>query len=256
MRLAIYQSTSPAGDLPAGLKIVYQALKEAAAVHVDMLTMPEVFLPGYASVTADIPEDWNKVHSKISQMCKSHEVALTIGLAEYEDNAVFNTAYTFGADGSEINKYRKIQLFRPAEKALYQPGDCYKTFEYIGVKFGVLICYDVEFTEHVRELANRGVQVILGPTANMAPYVTSNLIMIPSRAVENGLTIVYANYCGSEAHLDYVGLSTICGPDGYALASKGQNPGLIVAELPGSWSERDVPHSTQREDLIPKEMLK
>ena len=167
-----------------------------------------------------------------------------------------NSAYVFGASGSEIAKYRKIQLFGEDEKALYTPGNSYQTFDYLGVKFGLLICYDVEFPEHVRELARRGVDVVLVPTANMMPYVNSNLIMVPSRAVENGITIVYANYCGTEAHLDYVGLSTICGPDGYALACKGQNPGLIVAELPNGWSERDAPVSSQHNDLISVENLK
>lgn len=255
MRLALYQANSPAGDISAGLKVVEQALADAAQVHADMLTMPEIFIPGYASTTATKPEGWDDVHARLSEMCAKHKVALTIGLAEYETDAVYNSAYTFDADGEVICKYRKIQLFGEDEKALYKPGNRYETFEYKGVKFGVLICYDVEFPEHVRALANRGVEVILGPTANMMPYVNSNLIMIPSRALENGLTIVYANYCGSEAHLDYVGLSTICGPDGYSIASKGQSPGLIVAELPNGWSERDIQLYSQREDLVPLETI-
>ncbi|MEM8652122.1 MAG: nitrilase-related carbon-nitrogen hydrolase, partial [Pseudomonadota bacterium] len=133
MRLALYQANSPAGDISAGLKVVEQALADAAQVHADMLTMPEIFIPGYASTTATKPEGWDDVHARLSEMCAKHKVALTIGLAEYETDTVYNSAYTFDADGEVICKYRKIQLFGEDEKALYKPGNRYETFEYKGV---------------------------------------------------------------------------------------------------------------------------
>ncbi|MCY3612219.1 MAG: hypothetical protein OXH51_11870 [Gemmatimonadetes bacterium] len=49
--------------------------------------------------------------------------------------------------------YRKIQLFGPDEQALYTAGDAYVTFAFKGTRFGLLICYDAEFPEHVRHLA-------------------------------------------------------------------------------------------------------
>ena len=82
------------------------------------------------------------------------------------------------------------------------------------------------------------------------PFVNVNQVMVPSRAAENGVTIVYANYCGSEKDLTYTGLSGIFGPDGYLLAGKGQRPGLCVADLPGAWREHDMPLSTQQSDLV------
>ena len=83
----------------------------------------------------------------------------------------------------------------------------------------------------------------------MMPFVNVHHIAVPSRAMENGITIVYANYCGSEGDLDYTGLSGVFGPDGYPLAMKGQGEGLCVAELPGTWSEHGIPVATQLTDL-------
>ncbi|MEM9269922.1 MAG: nitrilase-related carbon-nitrogen hydrolase, partial [Pseudomonadota bacterium] len=159
------------------------------------------------------------------------------------------SAFALGPDGAELARYRKLQLFGPDEARAFTPGDSYVTFEYQGIRFGLLICYDVEFPEHVRALARHGAQVILVPTANMMPFVNVNHIAVPARAFENGITVVYANYCGSEGPLTYTGLSGIFGPDGYLLGGKGQGEGLCVAELPGAWSEHGIPTSTQLTDF-------
>lgn len=249
MILGLYQCPSPRGDLAAGLARVSDALTQAAQAHVDMLTMPEAFLPGYGSTPRSPPDGWNRVVPQLSALCVQHGVALTIGLPEYDGAFVYNSTLTISASGEILARYRKIQLFGPAEAALFAPGDRYVTFNYLGTCFGLLICYDVEFPEHTRALARAGADVILVPTANMTPFVNVNQIIVPARAAESALTIVYANYCGSEGDLEYVGLSAIQGPDGYLLGGKGTQEGLCIAELPEGWNEHGIPLSTQLIDL-------
>mgnify|MGYP000044149796 CR=1 FL=1 len=113
------------------------------------------------------------------------------------------------------------------------------------------ICYDIEFPEHTRALVRAGAQVILTPTANMRPYVNVSIIQVPGRALENAVTIAYANYTGSEGDLTYVGYSVIAGPDGYPLASKGKGTGLLVADLPTGLLENAIPFTTQLADFRP-----
>ncbi len=251
MRLGLFQSTSPKGDIAEGLATVEQALSEAAAVDLGMLVMPELFLPGYGhAVDHGSGTDQQEA---VADLCRRHGVALTIGLEEHQGPKRFNTAYSFGADGTVLAKYRKIQLFGPGEAAAFTPGDAFTVFDYQGVRFGLLICYDVEFPEHVRALTQLGAKVVLVPTANMMPFVNVNQILVPARACENAITIVYANYCGSEGALDYTGCSVIAGPDGYPLALKGTGPGLTIADLPGDWSERGIPDATQQDDYRPVE---
>jgi predicted amidohydrolase len=266
MRIGLYQAASPAGDIPAGFAVIEAALAGAAETGVQMLVMPELFLPGYNAVSATPPEGWDAVLPRLCALCQSHGVALTIGLPEYTDPeytdpeytdpedtdaAVYNSAYAIGAEGKVLASYRKVQLFGPREAALFAPGDQLVTFDYLGTRFGLLICYDVEFPEHVRALARVGAEAILVPTANMMPFVNVNVIQVPGRALENGVTIAYANFCGSEGDLDYVGCSVIAGPDGYPLAMKGTGPGLLVAELPSDLLENGIPFSTQLADYRP-----
>ncbi len=251
MRIAVYQTPSPAGDLPAGFDILDLALTNAALADADMLVMPELFLPGYNAVTATPPEGWDRVMTQVQDMCKRHDCALTIGLPDYDTKAVYNAAYAISATGEAVAKYRKLQLWGARENALFSPGDGLVTFSYGGTKFGLAICYDIEFPEHARALARAGVAAILTPTANMMPHINVNLIQVPGRAMENGISIAYANYTGSEGDLDYVGHSVISGPDGYPMAAKGMGAGLLVADLPTGLGENGIPYSTQLSDYRP-----
>ena len=249
MIVGLYQAESPKGNVAKAIETLAQVLESAASANVDMLVFPEVFVPGYGAATSMPPDGWGDVEAQLAALCKSHTIGMTIGLPEYSDGKVFNSALAFGADGQELARYRKIQLFGEMENALYTPGDSYTTFTYMGRTFGLLICYDVEFPEHVRALKRMGAEIVLVPTANMMPFINVNQFLVPARAAENDVTVVYANYCGSEGDLDYVGLSTICGPDGHQLAGKGTGPGLCIAEIPNGWSEHGIPASTQISDL-------
>lgn len=251
MRVGLFQAPSPSGDLNAGLAVIESALARASGSGVEILVMPELFLPGYNAVTATPPEGWDAVMPRLTELCARSRVALAIGLPEYTKDAVYNSAFVIGPDGAQIAKYRKVQLYGAREKALFQAGDQLVTFDYRGMRFGLLVCYDVEFPEHTRALARAGASVLLVPTANMVPFINVCLIQIPGRALESGLTIVYANYCGSEGDLDYVGHSIIAGPDGYPLGSKGTGAGLVVAELPDGIGENGIPLSTQLADYRP-----
>lgn len=249
MIVGFYQCPSPKGDMDAGFKTIETALHAASEAHVDMLVLPEAFLPGYGATPPTAPPDWSMVETRLSELCLRFETALTIGLPEYHLGQVFNSAAAFSSGGDMLARYRKIQLFGETENALYQAGNEYVVFDYLGKRWGLLICYDVEFPEHVRALAQKGAEIILVPTANMMPFVNVSEILVPSRAAENGVSIVYANYCGPEGDLTYTGLSVICGPDGYPMARKEIGTGLCVAELFDTHRQPDIPVSTQLADL-------
>ena len=100
-----------------------------------------------------------------------------------------------------------------------------------GWRLGLLICYDVEFPENTRRLALAGAEVILVPTANMAPYDFVCEVTVRARAYENQCYVAYANYCGSEGTIQYCGLSSICAPDGSRLAVAGRAEELVSGKL-------------------------
>jgi 5-aminopentanamidase len=234
MRLALWQGTSPAADLESACAEAEAALAAAAAMGATALVLPEVWLPGYNQ--PDIPSRALPLGSpplrRLADAARRHSTALVVGFAEREGDRVYNSAACFGPDGALLCNYRKVQLYGPREAALYTPGDALPTFRLGAETAAILICYDVEFALHVKSLADRGVTVILVPTANMAPFTHVPRATVPAMAACHGVTIVYANYCGVEGDLAYVGLSAIAGPHGEILAQAGETPALLIADVP------------------------
>jgi 5-aminopentanamidase len=250
MRLAVLQTPSPEGDLDAAIDQVERALSAAGAARADALVVPEVFLPGYnlADLAAHALADGAPALQRLSAATAVAGTALVLGYAEAQGSRVYNTALCIDPAGRECARYRKVQLYGPREKAIFTPGDAYVTFTLAGRKAALLICYDVEFAPHVAALAHMGTEVILVPTANMAPYSHVVRHTVPAMAANHGLAIAYANYCGSERDLTYVGGSLIVGPHGEVLAQAGDHPALLIADIPGIDPGRV---STQARDFRP-----
>lgn len=231
--VALWQGTARTDDTATALADLQAALTGAAAVGGKLLVAPEVFLPGYnSSRIAELAQprggEW---HVELADMCRASGCGLVVGYAERDGDAVYNSAVVFDATGREVAHYRKTQLFGPREQAIFAFGDSLCTFETGGVLAAVVICYDVEFAPLLRELAQRGVQLLLVPTANPEPNIHVSRLVVPAHAINHGMTIVYANYCGSEGEIDYCGGSTIVAPDADILAFAGSAPALLTADL-------------------------
>ncbi len=248
MRLALWQGPSPAGNLETALETLTRALNAAGAMGADVLVAPEIYFPGYnqPTVAAQALTQDSAAIGALRHAAQTAGCALVVGYAERVAGTVFNSALAIGADGALLANYRKIQLYGPREAALYVPGDTYVTFTLGSVKAAILICYDVEFAPHVKALADQGTQVILVPTANMMPFTHVVRHTVPAMAANHGVSIVYANYCGVEGDLTYVGGSLIAGPHGEVLAQAGEGPALLMADLPARDAYR---LSTQASDL-------
>ncbi len=234
MKIALWQGASPASDLNAACTQAEAALAAAGALGAAALVLPEVWLPGYNQ--PDIPAQALPLDSpplrRLAAAAKAHRTALVVGYAERDGDLVYNSAACFGPDGTLLCNYRKVQLYGPSEAALYTPGETLPTFHLGAETAAILICYDVEFAPHVTALASRGTTLILVPTANMAPFTHVPRATVPAMAANHGITIAYANYCGSEGNLTYIGNSVIAGPHGEILAQAGETPTLLIAEIP------------------------
>ena len=73
--------------------------------------------------------------------------------------------------------------------------------------------------------------LLLVPTAQMEPYEQVARHVIPARAYENQVYLAYANHSGAENGLGYIGLSSICGPNGAVLAMAGTGEEMLFAEI-------------------------
>ncbi len=234
LTLALWQGHSPEARDDDAFAALDAALAAAAAMGAAWLTAPEVFLPGYnvPDIPARAQPRGGPWHRRLAASARARGCGIVTGYAERDGARVFNSAVAFDRTGTEAAHYRKIQLYGPRENAIYAPGEDYAIFVAGGATAALLICYDIEFAPHLAELSRRGVTHVFCPTANMDPWTHVARVTVPAHAVNHRLTIVYANYCGTEGDLTYCGGSLIAGPDGSLPVRAGRAPALLVAALP------------------------
>lgn len=234
MRTALLQSSGRPGSIAENLEVLDAAAGRAAAAGAALLAAPEMFLTGYA-IGDDIgrlaePAD-GACADAIAETAARHGIAIAYGYPERDGETVHNSAQLISADGARLANYRKTHLFGRFERDHFTPGEqTVVQAELNGLTVGLMICYDVEFPENVRAHALAGTDLLVVPTAQMHPFQFVAESMIPVRAFENQMYVAYVNRVGQEGEFEFVGLSTLAGPDGIARARAGRAEQLIVAD--------------------------
>jgi predicted amidohydrolase len=214
MRLAIFQCDT-AGLTPK--QRLLRLKKAATEADAGLLLCPELFMSGYA-IVADIqrfaePAD-GRFASEAARIARDTGTALVYGYPELAEGEMYNAALVIDADGDCLANHRKLAIPPGLETGLFSNGSGLTLFDIGAIKFAVLICYDAEFPEAVRAAAQAGAQVILVPTALKEQWGVVAERVIPARAFENGVYLLYANHAGSEGAISYLGGSCIVAPDG------------------------------------------
>ncbi|MGW2784357.1 carbon-nitrogen hydrolase family protein [Streptomyces populi] len=240
MRTALLQSSGRPGSVVENLKVLDGAAGRAAAAGAGLIVTSEMFLTGYA-IGDDIarlaePADGDSADA-VAEIATRHGVAVAYGYPEREapgaDGAarVFNSVQLISADGTRLANYRKTHLFGCFEHDHFTPGDRpVVQADLNGLRVGLMICYDVEFPENVRAHALAGTDLLLVPTAQMHPFQFVAESVVPVRAFENQMYVAYVNRTGPEGEFEFVGLSTLAGPDGVARARAGRGEELVLAD--------------------------
>lgn len=224
-------------DVENNLKIVSAAADEGGA---DLLVFPEMFLTGYSlgdDVLSNALDLRGEVVQKLHKIARSSGSNILVGLPERSEKVrgqIHNSAVLIGPEGLR-GAYRKMHLvdFGPFEEwAYFTPGDDPFIFELNGMRFGVMICYDIFFPELARYYALMGADVLICISAS--PSVTRPFFeeLMKGRAIENTTYFVYSNMVGMDSRMDFWGGGAIIGPRGDVI-SKGPyfEEGDVVAEL-------------------------
>jgi predicted amidohydrolase len=237
MRIAVLQMEAKAGDVAANLAAIADGAAEVARHGADLLIAPELATTGYGAGDAirDLAETRDGAQlTRLSAIATASGLAIVAGFAERDDGRMYNSAAFLDGHGAPT-VYRKSHLYGDYERALFTPGEPSAVIaQWRGLKLGLLVCYDVEFPENVRRVALAGADLAAVPTAlpegPEAAFIAGQ--MIPVRAFENRIFVVYANHSGRDERFAYAGLSHITAPDGGTLAkASATQTGLILANI-------------------------
>lgn len=139
------------------------------------------------------------IKEKISEFAISYNVNIIAGSMPFEeDGELYNISYLLHRDG-KIDEYRKIHI-TPNEKKYYgmKGGSEIKVFDTDCGKIGLVVCYDVEFPELPRILADQGMKILFVPylTDTQNAY-TRVRHCAAARAIENECYVAIAGCVGN-----------------------------------------------------------
>ena len=211
-------------------------LEEILNQHdLDLLVLPELFLSFYLSkeqVSQYTNEDVQFFKKKILQISEKFQCHFICGYPELENHQKYNSALVSGTQNNIIYNHRKTFLApNPMEQLLFSKGQNFEIFKIKNIKCSALICYEFEFPEIVRKLARLGAQLILIPTALIEEFKFVSNEMLKTRAFENQIVMVYANYCGKSESHDFCGNSAIVNEKGEDVIRLGAEEEFAMAEV-------------------------
>lgn len=240
MRIALGQLASGT-DISANLAAIAGFARLAADGGARMLVLPEYATYEKKVLDASFPEVAEPLDgpicSELSRVARAHGIALVAGIVETSDESgrAYNTLAVFGPDGGQLAAYRKIHLFDAqgyAESTYIKPAPLAEPtfFDFDGVRFGLMTCYDLRFPELARSLSDAGAEVLLACAAWVPGRHKTNqwLSLTAARAIENGVYL--AGAC--QAPPVSIGHSVLLDPMGAVVEELGPDPALIVADIP------------------------
>lgn len=249
MNVAIAQLQVEPGAREANLDRALDALDRAGERDCDLVVLPELFTVGYfafdryAYSAESLDGD---VLTRIRERASDREIAVLAGTFVEDlaasakrgfetpaDDGYANTAVFIDEDGERRGVYRKHHLFGydSAESDLLTPGESLATLDWGGFTVGITTCYDLRFPALYRRLLDRGTTLVLVPSAWPYPRVEHWRTLPQARAIENLQYVVAANGVGEFEEAALVGRSAVYDPWGTAVASMGEQAGMVTARL-------------------------
>ncbi|MCZ2721438.1 carbon-nitrogen hydrolase family protein [Marinomonas sp. 15G1-11] len=137
--------------------------------------------------------------TEMSQLAVSYNINVITGsMPLLEDEIMYNVSYLCRRDGT-IEEQRKIHI-TPHERRdwIIEGGNELKVFDTDAGRVGILICYDVEFPELGRLLADQDMDILFVPfwTDTKNGYLRVRRCA-QARAIENECYVVICGSCGN-----------------------------------------------------------
>ena len=139
------------------------------------------------------------ITQKFSELAISYNINIITGsMPEIQDNRLYNVGYLCRRDGT-VERYEKLHT-TPDEVKVWglEGGSKLKVFDTDCGKIGVLICYDVEFPELSRLLADSGMDILFVPFLTDTQNGFSRVkACARARAIENECYVAIAGSVGN-----------------------------------------------------------
>jgi predicted amidohydrolase len=184
-------------DRPSSTKAAAVSVKQFMATadrlvppKTDLILLPEGITvigtgKSYVDVSETIPGPTTEELGRLARRKGAYVVA---GIYEREGIAVYNTAVLMDREGRIAGKYRKVYLPHGEVEGGLTPGNSYPVFQTDFGKVGIMICYDVFFSDPARALGLKGAEMIL------LPIWGGDEVLAKARAIESRVFLITSGY--------------------------------------------------------------
>jgi predicted amidohydrolase len=207
------------GDLSRNIERLGAAVRAGPA---DVAVFPELFLSGYRVGDRMHPlalrED-DRAAAALRSVAQASGTTVVVGApvaSRERAGEVHNAAVAVTPSGDLLTQAKRyLPTFGPFEEGVpFTPTDQSAPVPIAGATVGLEVCYDVFFPEVSRQLALAGAELIVVISA--APVTSRRLFdrLLPARAIENAVPVVYVNRVGVEDGIVFGGGSGAWDPRG------------------------------------------
>jgi predicted amidohydrolase/GNAT superfamily N-acetyltransferase len=209
VRLGLIQwQMRPYKDLDELMQHAEYFIDAVSAYRSDFALLPEFFNAplmaendhlSEAAAIRELAKHTKNIVDKFSELSISYNINIITGsMPELRDGHLYNVGYLCRRDGT-VERYEKIHV-TPDEAKVWgmQGGTKLETFDTDCGKIGVLICYDSEFPELSRLLAEDGMDILFVPFLTDTQNGYSRVRHCSqARAIENECYVAIAGSVGN-----------------------------------------------------------
>lgn len=219
-KITLAQFSPHIGNLEANAQKMLEQANEAKKQNADLIIFPELSSIGYPAEDLLLRPSLTKRTQQVFEQLKTvKDIVMVFGFVnQTEDGQRYNAAAVM-KDGQVLGVYNKQNLPNYSvfdEKRYFTEGHQHLVFEYLGHKFGVLICEDVWSLSTVQQLAQLNVETAL--VLNASPYEVGKpqhrVETMSALAKQMNLNLVYANQVGGQDDLIFDGTSFVIAKNG------------------------------------------
>ena len=179
-----------------------------SAYHSDFALFPEFFnaplMAEYnkmseAEAIRKLAEYTSLIVEEFSKLSIAHNINIITGsMPELVNDTLYNVGYLCKRNGS-VERFEKLHITPDEQRAWgMKGGNTLQTFDTDCGKIGILICYDVEFPELSRLLADEGMDILFVPFLTDTQNGYSRVrYCAQARAIENECYVAIAGSVGN-----------------------------------------------------------
>ena len=186
IKLGIIQTKSCSTN-EEGVERVAKILNKLGKKETQIVCLPEQWLKNNQI------SDFDTTFAKFKKISKEYNMTIIPGAFYHSEKRITSiVAPIINSDGEILEKQEKIHPF-DYEKDTVRPGNEAKIFQAGRHKFGIIVCYDMVFSDVSNKLVKKGAQVLISPSRIVRRGIDPWHMYVQVRALENRVPILAAN---------------------------------------------------------------